>query len=70
MTKLVRLTLTVTAKALTAATETTVTAVIILVRMWHLHYIQQWVAVMKSSVSFTQQYLRFSQESHQSQHQS
>jgi len=39
--KSVRLTLTVTAKALTAVTEITVTAVIILVRMWHLHYIQQ-----------------------------
>ena len=39
--KSARLTLIVTAKALTAVTETTVTAVTILVRMQHLHYIQQ-----------------------------
>ena len=37
--KSVRLTLIVTVKVLTAATETTVTAVTILVRMQHLHYI-------------------------------
>ncbi len=57
--KLARLILTVTAKALTAATETTVTAVTISVEMWHSYYIQQWIAVMKSSMSSAQQYLRF-----------
>ncbi len=41
MTKSVRLTSTVTAKALIVATVTTVKAVTILMRMWHLHYIQQ-----------------------------
>ncbi len=53
MTELARLTLIVTAKALTAATETTAAAVTILVRMQHLHYIQQWIMIMKSSVSLT-----------------
>ncbi len=41
MTKSVRLTLIVTAKALTMTTVTTVTAAAILVRMQYLHYIQQ-----------------------------
>ncbi len=53
MIKSVRLTSTVTAKASTAATVTTVTAVTILVRMQHLHYIQQWVMTVKSSVNLT-----------------
>jgi len=39
--KSVRLTLIVIVKALTAAIVTTVTAVIILVKIQHLHYIQQ-----------------------------
>ncbi len=39
--KSVRLTLTVTAKALTATIVTTVIAAAILIRMWHLHHIQQ-----------------------------
>jgi len=39
--KSVRLTSTVIVKALIAATVTTVTAVTILVKMQHLHYIQQ-----------------------------
>ncbi len=49
--KSVRLTLIVTAKALTVIIMTTVTAVTILVEIQHLHYIQQWVIVMKSSMN-------------------
>jgi len=41
MMKSARLTLTVIAKALTAATETTVIAAAILMKMQHLHHIQQ-----------------------------
>jgi len=57
--KSARLTLIVIVKALTAAIVTIVTAMTILVRVQHLHYIQQWVAVMKSSMNLIQQYLRF-----------
>jgi len=46
-----RLTSIVTVKVLTAATVTTVTAIIMLAEMQHLHYIQQSVMIMKSSVS-------------------
>ncbi len=66
MTESVRLTLIVTVKALTV---TTVTAVTILVRMWHLHHIQQWAVIIKSLADLTQQYLRFLQEFHQFWHQ-
>ncbi len=41
MTESARLTLIVIAKALTAITETIVAAAAILVKMQHLHYIQQ-----------------------------
>jgi len=51
--KLIRLTLTVIAKALTVIIVTIMIAVTILVRMWHLHYIQQWAAVMKLLTDFT-----------------
>jgi len=68
--KSVRLTLTVTAKVLTVTIVTTVIAMTILMRMQHLHYIQQWTAIIKSSMSSAQQYLRFLQESHQFWHQS
>ncbi len=49
--KSVRLTLIVTVKALTVIIMTTVTAVTISVEIQHLHYIQQWVIVMKSSMN-------------------
>jgi len=59
MTESARLTLTVIVKVLTVTTVIKVTAVTILMRMQHLHYIQQLVAIIKSSISSAQQYLRF-----------
>ncbi len=62
--KSVRLTLIVIVKALTATTVIMMTAAAILMRMQHLHYIQQWVIVIKLLMNSAQQYLRFLQKSY------